>query len=231
MSYKTKSKVIFDLDHTLYNYDLAHKIAINEALSFLRKMTGCSEEKILMTFNSARKNTHIELANTASSHNRLLYFQKTLEGLNRNALELALPCYETYWGTFLNNMILFKGVISLLEMLKSQGREICILTDLTTHIQMRKINALELTNYVDFMVSSEEAGKEKPHSIMFYKALDKLKGTKEQAVMIGDNWEKDILGAYSFGIQGIWLNHKREKKEMPPGITEIFHFEELLNIL
>lgn len=231
MFHTTRSTVIFDLDHTLYSYDDAHKVAIKEALFFLKEKSGCSEEKILETFNSARKKTHVDLACTASSHNRLLYFQKTLEELDINAMEHTLKCYEVYWTTFLDNMILFKDVLSVLEKLKSQGRKICILTDLTAHIQFRKINKLGLANYVDYMVTSEEAGKEKPHSLMFYKALDKLQSTKEQSVMIGDNWEKDILGAYSFGMHGIWLNHKKEKKEIPQGITEIFDFEELLNIL
>ena len=80
-------------------------------------------------------------------------------------------------------------------------------------------------------MSSEEAGKEKPHPIMFYKALDKLECTKQESVMIGDNWDKDILGAYNFGIEDIWINHKKESKELPLGTIAVSNFKEIINIL
>lgn len=231
MTYKTKKNIIFDLDHTLYNYNIAHKKAIDQVIDFLINESNYSEEIVLKAYNNSRKLTHLELANTASSHNRLLYFQKTLESLKLNAMTYSLKCYELYWTTFLNNITLFKGVKELLYSLKSQEKQICILTDLTAHIQFRKIEKLGLENYIDFMVTSEEAGHEKPHPIMFYKALDKLKGNKEEAVMIGDNFDKDIIGAYNFGIDSIWINHKKEKRELPLDSTQVFHFEELLNIL
>ncbi|AUP79387.1 HAD family hydrolase [Flavivirga eckloniae] len=231
MSHKNKNHIILDLDHTLYNYDIAHNLAMEQVISFLKEKSNLSKEIVLKAFNTSRKRTHLDLLNTASSHNRLLYFQKTFESLEMNSIDNTLPCYELYWGTFLDNMTLFEGVSELFDKLKSQNRKICILTDLTAHIQFRKINKLGLENHIDFIVSSEEAGKEKPHPIMFYKALDKLKCTKEESVMIGDNWDKDILGAYNFGIEGIWINHKNENKELPLGAIAVSNFKEIINIL
>ena len=82
------------------------------------------------------------------------------------------------------------------------------------------------------MVSSEEAGKEKPHSYPFLLSLYKLKLEKEEVLMIGDNFKKDILGAYNIGIKSIWLNLKNESFNYDSDyIQEVKSFNKILNIL
>jgi putative hydrolase of the HAD superfamily len=46
---------------------------------------------------------------------------------------------------------------------------------------------------VDYLVSSEEAGAEKPDPKVFELSLEKLGLKKDEVVMIGDNYEKDIM--------------------------------------
>lgn len=198
--------LILDLDNTLYGYNDPHQKAILFLLNQFSKEFKVALEEVKTTFQIARKKTHLELPNRASSHNRLLYVQKLFELFEINSLPYALKYYNFYWDTFLDHMTLFDGVDEILKKHKSNGGKICILTDLTSHIQYRKIEKLKLYEYVDFMVTSEEVGIEKPHPLMFSKALQKLNSTPEQALMIGDNWEKDIIGANNTGISSIWLN-------------------------
>ena len=49
-------------------------------------------------------------------------------------------------------------------------------------------------------------GVAKPAAQVFQVALSRLGGTPDQAVMIGDSWSSDILGATGLGIRAIWLN-------------------------
>ena len=79
--------------------------------------------------------------------------------------------YNIYWDTFLENMIPFDEVYEFLEKYKNK---ICLVTDLTAHIQYRKIEKLRLNKYISRVVTSEEVGKEKPHPYMFILALEKL---------------------------------------------------------
>ena len=125
-------------------------------------------------------------------------------------------------------MVLFENVTEYLEAHKSKGVKICILTDLTAHIQYRKIEKLGLAKYVDFLVTSEEVGVEKPHPSMFIKALQKLECKPSEAVMIGDSWSKDIVGANALGIPSIWINHKQEEQLLKDYIREVSRFEEIL---
>lgn len=221
--------LIIDLDNTLYGYDVPHGIALSTVLESFSKKFAISKEKTQQSFDKARKNTHLDLPTRAASHNRLLYFQKMLEYNGINSMDYALEFYELYWGTFLENMTLFEGVIDYLENHRAKKKgKICILTDLTAHIQFRKIEKLGLAEYVDFLVTSEEVGIEKPDPAMFAKALQKLDCDSSEALMIGDSWSKDIVGANSMGITSIWINHKKEQKSLAENIREVYLFEEIL---
>lgn len=218
---------ILDLDNTLYGYDKPHKRALKSVLSSFSSEFEIPFEKAMATFNEARKNTQLDLPNRAASHNRVLYFQKMLELNGLNSLKYALKLYDTYWNTFLDNMAVFNRVTEFLEMHTSQGCKFCILTDLTAHIQFRKIQKLNLSQYIDYLVTSEEVGVEKPDALMFEKALEKLRCSANEALMIGDNWEKDILGATAKGIRSIWINHDKKSRDIPSGVTAVEAFEQI----
>ena len=64
----------------------------------------------------------------------------------------------------------------------------------------KKILKLDLEEYIDFLVTSEEVGHEKPNKKIFEKALKKINLQNDQVVMIGDSMAKDIEGAKSLKI-------------------------------
>ena len=219
--------LILDLDNTLYDYDTPHKIALSTVLESFSIKFKISKEQIHQSFDRARRNTHLELPVRAASHNRLLYFQKMLEYNSLNSIQYGLEFYELYWGTFLAYMSSFENVITFLKNHRSNGGKICILTDLTSHIQYRKIKQLSLADHIDFLVTSEEVGVEKPHPYMFTRALQKLECEASETLMIGDSWHKDIVGANAMGIQSIWINHKKEQQILTKNIKEVSRFEEI----
>lgn len=223
----TAQNLILDLDNTLYGYDAPHKIALSAVVDSFSAKFDISKEHTRQSFDKARQNTHLELPAKAASHNRLLYVQKMLEYNGINSMNYALEFYELYWGTFLTNMALFEKVVDYLENHRSKGAKVCILTDLTAHIQYRKIEKLGLADYVDFLVTSEEVGVEKPHPSMFTKALQKLHCEAAETLMIGDSWSKDIIGANALGIQCVWINHKNEVRTASDNIRVVSRFEEI----
>ncbi len=218
---------IFDLDNTLYDYHAPHKKAITKVLSTFSKEFDLSADRAEESFNMARKRTHKELLHTAASHNRLLYFQKMLELNDINSLDYAMKYYNIYWDTFLDQMALLEDARLFLERIKRSGLATCLLTDLTAHIQYRKIEKLGLSRYIDFMVTSEEVGVEKPDAKMFDAALRKLNCNESQALMIGDNYEKDILGAAAMSIKSIWINHDTNSRQLPDGVIEVANFGQI----
>ncbi len=221
--------LLLDIDNTLYDYSSTHQHALDKVVAYCIDILKVSENSVKDAYSIARKKVHIELSETASSHNRLLYFQKMLEILDINPLEYSYIIYNIYWDSFLEYMKPFEGVYEFLEMYKNK---ICLVTDLTAHIQYRKIKKLKLENYCTYVVTSEEAGKEKPHPYMFMLALQKLNLKANEVCMIGDSFKKDIFGASSLGINSIWLNRedKVENYEKDKAI-EVKEFKEILELV
>jgi putative hydrolase of the HAD superfamily len=226
MKYKA---LLLDIDNTLYDYNAVHIIAKKNVIDFCTKKFGIDESIITKAYEQARKKVHVELSETAASHNRLLYFQKMLEILNVNPLAHSFHIYNIYWDNFLEKMTPFEGIDKILERYKYR---ICLVTDLTAHIQYKKIKKLELDQYCNSIVTSEEAGKEKPHPYMFMSALNKLGVQSGEVCMIGDSFKKDVLGAASLGIKAIWLNLKNEEEEYDSSlVTEVNNVNEILELI
>lgn len=195
--------VIFDLDNTVYNYDKCHEKAMKKLQGYACKKYALTTGTFCSKFDEAKKTVKNQLGNTGASHNRLLYMQTFLESIARKPADGAIGLYDVYWDTMLENMHLFPYVLPLMKRLKEQGISIGVLTDLTAHIQHRKIQKLGLTDYVDVLVTSEEAGQEKPSEIAFDKLKAKMTFDPEEMLMIGDSQEKDIDGALRAGMHGL----------------------------
>lgn len=210
-----KKAILFDLDNTLYDYNPCHKKALTETYKiFNKKIIKISREKFTRLFNLSKTEIHQELSGTASSHNRILYFQRLVEKTHNTVdPKIILQLYNIYWDSFLKTMELRKGVLETLKRLKKKDLKIVLVSDLTTQIQLRKIHKLKITPYIDFLVTSEEAGSEKPHSIMFLLALKKLNMLAKDTLFVGDNKNKDISGANASGIDTIWITSNKNKKK------------------
>jgi len=187
--------ILFDTDNTLYPYDPAHSAAQKAIRDKVVKTFSISSENFDRAFEQARSEVKSRLKHTASSHSRLLYLQRMLEimGLGSQVL-LALDLEQTYWRTFLSNAILFDGVKDLLDDLRLLGIPTAIVTDLTAQIQFRKVVYFGLDHYFDYIVTSEEAGFDKPHEAPFKIALEKMRPKGNRIWMIGDNPVNDIRG-------------------------------------
>ncbi len=187
--------ILFDTDNTLYPYDPPHAAAFKAVRDKVTSTLSIDPAAFDKAFNEARNQIKSRLQNTAASHSRLLYLQRMLEiiGLGSQVL-LALDFEQTYWRTFLSNAVLFDGVKELLDDLRLLGIPTAIVTDLTAQIQFRKIVYFGLDHYFDYIVTSEEAGFDKPHEAPFKIALEKMRPKGGCIWMIGDHPVNDIRG-------------------------------------
>jgi len=197
--------VIFDLDGTLYDYNALEKEAFAAVGELVLEKIGVSERQYEQAFARARLEVKKVLGDVAAAHNRMLYFQKTMEFLDIRPLFLTLEMYETYWGTFLDKMALYSGARAFLDELYERHVRIGICSDMLAHVQHRKLVALGLQDDVDCLVTSEEAGVEKPSPEIFEVCLKKLRLKPEEVCFVGDTYEKDVKGAVEMGMQAVWF--------------------------
>jgi putative hydrolase of the HAD superfamily len=187
--------ILFDTDNTLYHYDPAHEAAMHAVREKVTRTFSIEPDAFDRAYDEARSQVKKRLKHTASSHSRLLYFQRMLEiiGLGSQVM-LALDFEQTYWRTFLSQAVLFDEVKDLLDDLRLLGIPTAIVTDLTAQIQFRKVVYFGLDHYFDYIVTSEEAGHDKPHAAPFQIALEKMRPKGDCIWMIGDNPVNDIQG-------------------------------------
>lgn len=216
--------ILLDIDNTLYQYEPLHAQATRVLFETVSKRFNLTEHDIKHAFDLAKLHVKQNTPETASSHNRLLYVQNFCELIGLDSLVHSMDLYNLYWDTFLDGLTLSLGAQ---QFFSQYGHlPICLVTDLTAHIQHRKVAKLELNRWADFMVTSEEAGCEKPHPFMFQLALNKLKLSASDVCMIGDSYKKDIQGAKRLGIDTYWLTDK-SPQEKETGVTYLTSIGEI----
>jgi len=221
--------VIFDIDGTLYSYAKNDKIAVKSLCEFAEKNLCVTSEDFLKAYYEARRIVKERLTDGGSRHSRVLFFQTTLELLGKNSFLYICEMYDCYWNKFLAGMEAFEGAADFVRKLKFSGIKIALCTDMTAQIQYRKINRLGLSKYIDFMVSSEETGLEKPARIMFDLALKKLKIRAEEAAYFGDSLERDIAGAAKVGIAPYWYIGEHGIEDTEINCVRFRSYHEVIN--
>ena len=206
--------VIFDLDNTLYSYDANHIYGMEALAGYCRETFGITEEE---TREYYRKAGYI-MANrigtdTAAIHSRMLRLQCMMELLEKPLFPHVQKMYHIYWDAFLQHIEPNPGVLDFLMELRKRKIRIGIGTDMTAYIQYKKLEAIGAEVYIDFMVTSEEAGVEKPHYHLFELCVEKAGVRVEECAFIGDNVKKDIEGAWESGLRGIWYTQEKEPTE------------------
>lgn len=226
------SGLLLDIDNTLYSYPKAHDAALEVMLGLMHQVLNVEMGKLYELYKEARHHIHKMLKGTAASHNRLLYIQHMMELLGLKPFGLPYRLYNLYWSTFFDHMVPMPGVLEFLARL--DGVPVCLVTDMTADIQHQKVIRLGIEPFVQYMVTSEEVGHEKPHPKIFQRALKKLGLSASEVCMIGDSYEKDILGAAEAGISACWLVSEDDHVDVtgvdgasPVGCVTFTHFDQL----
>lgn len=83
-------------------------------------------------------------------------------------------------------------------------------------VQRTKINATGIEKYFDAIVVSGELAIGKPRPEIYQHALDLLGATKEETIMVGDSFARDVLGSQAFGMRAVWISMGRPQPEGDP---------------
>ncbi len=105
---------------------------------------------------------------------------------------------ETAW-------VLFDDVLPTLKTLKQQKFAIGLLTNLAKDMSSTCRN-LGLEPYLDVIVTSEEAGADKPNPVIFQAALQRAGVDASEAIHVGDQYKIDVVGARGVGINPILID-------------------------
>ncbi len=204
--------VLFDIDNTVYSYEQAHEKAIEQVYHYCQQKFQWEKSltKILL-YEAQQEEKQVLCSDCAALHNRLIRYQIMLEKQGKNLFPHVQNLYHTYWDTLLNVMKPEPGILQLFQWLRRQNLKIGIATDMTAYMQYEKLKKINLLSDIDFIVSSEEVGVEKPDKKLFYRCAQKAACEPCECLMIGDSLEKDVKGAMAVGMRALWYRPEQKK--------------------
>lgn len=230
---KTYKHIIFDLDHTLWDFDKNSAETLGELFEHhsLQDKLNTDLESFIEYYKEINKQLwHLYNQHLISKEDlRIKRFQMLFEHFNYFDASLALTLDQEYISICPEKPHLIKGTIPLLEVL-SQKYTLHLLTNGFKETQERKIKACGIEHFFQHMVTSECSGYNKPHRKMFSYILNKANAHYKECIMIGDNLKTDIQGAKNVGMDHVFFNPHRANHKFKT-THEIIHLEELLTFL
>ncbi len=126
-----------------------------------------------------------------------------------------------YLANTTQNIQLMDGAIDLLHYL-SKKYKIHVITDGFLEVQIIKMQVSKINSFINEVIAAEDIGVLKPDKRLFEHALKQAGSTKENSIVVGDDYENDILGAKNAGIDQIFFNRKKltNLPEQPTFIVE-----------
>ena len=98
-----------------------------------------------------------------------------------------------------------EGAFEALGAIRKQGYKIAIIANGDSEDSRNIIKASGLQDYFDAIIISEEVGIEKPCPGIFETTLAKLGVKAENAVVVGNRIDADVVGANRSGMKSVWF--------------------------
>ena len=222
--------LLFDLDHTLLDFDAAEDIALTQLLEEEGVEDIQTYKDYYVPMNKAlwkdleqKKITKAELIKTRFAK---LFAHFVIE---KDGAYLA----ERYQFFLSKQGQTFPGVEDLLKKLISKGYELYAATNGITYIQTGRLEQSGIVPYFKEIFISEQLHTQKPDAEFYEKIGARIPNfDKNQTLMIGDSLSADIQGGNNAGIDTIWYNpHHLENKTQAQPTYEVDSYQALLDCL
>ena len=227
---KNIKHIFFDLDHTLWNFEKNSTLTFKFLLDKYNITIDLQKFlKVYMPINFSLWNLYRDdkITKDYLRHNRL---KSTFEKLNiKIDSGLIDEISNDYVKHLPDNNFLLPNAIPVLDYL-FQKYTLHIITNGFTEVQNTKISNSNLNKYFSCIIDSETVGVKKPHSKIFNYAYNISKAAyKNECLMIGDNYQADVMGALNYGFKAIHLNSNNESyHENSIIITDLISLKEIL---
>lgn len=206
---KNYSCVLFDLDHTLWDFESNSAETLKELFhQYNLHDKGVSSfayfHETFVRINTRLWDLHDK--NLIGSEDiRLQRFHKVFSEAGIDDYPLSLK----FSGDFLQELPKKKNLLphanETLKYLHAKYPMV-IVTNGFDELQSTKMSSSGIHHYFKAIVTSQRAGNKKPTKEIFEFALKEAGHQSADAVMIGDNLLTDIVGARSAGIDTIYFN-------------------------
>ena len=192
--------IIFDLDNTLLDFIKMKQFAVKAAITAMNEAgLNVDEEKAYQDI--------IDLYVDKGWENQQVfddYLNQTVGEVSNKILAAGIVAYRrAREATLLVYPNVNKTLIELIKM----GIKLAVVSDAPSREAWMRIYYLNLHHVFDLVLTFDDVGERKPSPKGFEMALEKLGIKTDEALMIGDWPERDVVGASKLGIKTIYAKY------------------------
>ncbi len=217
--------VIFDLDNTLVDFFRMKKEAVKAAVAAM------VDAGLDMSFKQAYDDV-MKIYGTEGIEFQEVFDKFLAEkygDINHKLLAAGVVAYRKAREAAL---VLYPHVTSTLTTLVKRGIKLAVITDAPPKQAWLRLCYLNLHHLFDTVITSAETGTVKPAPQPFVMALDTLQVAPEEALMVGDWPERDMVGAKRVGIRTVFARYGDRRGVTSSGADhDIDDIAELLQII
>lgn len=222
--------LLFDLDHTLLDFDTAEEVALTQ---FLQDQGVQDIQAFKDYYKPMNQGLWKDLEQKKISKKDLINSRFAIAfahfGREVDGEEMALR-YQDYISQQGQS---FPGAEDLLARLEKAGYQLYGATNGVTAIQEGRLAHSTIAPYFKEVFISEQLHTQKPEPAFFDKVGQLIPGfSKEETLMIGDSLTADIAGGNAAGIATVWYNpdHKENTSQVVP-TYEVSTYQEIADFL
>ncbi len=192
--------VIFDLDNTLVDFMKMKGEAIDAAIrAMIDAGLELSYDEVKQRIDAIYKEKGIEFQYVFDSLLADIFDKVNHKILSagvvayRRAREAALVPYPHIY-------------ITLYELLK-MGMKLAVISDAPSKEAWLRLTYLNMHHIFDVVITFDDTNERKPHPAPFILALNRLDIKPQEALMVGDWAERDIIGAKQVGMKTVFARY------------------------
>ena len=201
--------IFFDMDDTLYDQIEPFKKAYDTLFGDRFHV----DIYDLFEARSVRGDEVFELAATGKmpmDEMHIYRIQKAFEDLGYEVSAEESLAYQRLYAENQKKISMTDTIIEMLDQCVSCGVPIGMVTNGPSNHQWNKAAALDVTKWItrENIIVSGDCGVAKPDAGIFRCAQSKLGVKAEDCILVGDNYQNDILGAKKAGWKALWINKR-----------------------
>lgn len=231
ISTKQLKHIFFDMDDTIWDFEKNSERVLIKLFEEHNLQDKLQNDFYTYFVAYKKKNNELwQLYNTkkiTKDELRKRRFHETFLQFGYNDFDLSYFISEAYIQQSPYGTVLKKGAIELLTKLKD-AYQLHVITNGFKEVQHTKLQQCALDPYFEHIIISEDIGYNKPDVRIFREAERLANTNREECLMIGDNFNTDIVGAKNAGWQSIWYNPDNNKRYQAKQIQCLTELMEVL---
>ena len=221
--------ILFDLDNTIYDFDLAEKNALTSMLIDIGVQPSEEKNRLYSKINLSFWK-RLEKGEITRKQLMVQRFEFFLQEINVDFS--AARADEIYRGYLNKGHYFLEGAEKMLQSLCTKYR-LFLVTNGTADTQKGRIASGGLEKYFEKIFISDLIGYDKPSKQFFEHCFAHMgEFEKSETIIIGDSLTSDIQGGIHAGITTLWFNGRGDENstEVVPDyeVHRLCEIEELL---